>query len=87
MRPDQTGVATGMNTVMRTVGGSVGSTIVASVIAGTVVGAALPTESGFTAAFVLAAGACLLAAFASVAVPRPARAAPVPAGALVAEPA
>ena len=60
MRPDQTGVATGMNTVMRTVGGSVGSTIVASVIAGTVAGAALPTEAGFTAAFALAGGACLL---------------------------
>src|SRR3954470_3361109 len=77
VRPDQTGVATGMNTVMRTVGGSVGSTIVASVIAGTVAGAALPTESGFTAAFALAGGACLLAAFASVAVPRPVLA-PVP---------
>jgi EmrB/QacA subfamily drug resistance transporter len=80
VRPDQTGVATGMNTVMRTVGGSVGSTIVASVIAGTVAGAALPTEAGFTAAFALAGGACLLAAFASVAVPRPVPVAvPVPA--------
>ena len=69
--PTQTGVATGMNTVMRTLGGSVGSQIGASVIAGTVVGQALPTEHGFTVAFVVAATACALAALASLAVPRP----------------
>jgi MFS family permease len=69
--PDQTGVATGMNTVMRSLGGSVGSQIGASIIAGTVVGHALPTEHGFTVAFVLAAAACGLAALASLAVPRP----------------
>jgi MFS family permease len=74
VRPEQTGVATGMNTVMRTLGGSVGSQIGASVIAGTVVGQALPTEHGFTLAFLVAAGACGLAALASLAVPRPARA-------------
>jgi EmrB/QacA subfamily drug resistance transporter len=73
VRPDQTGVATGMNTVMRSLGGSVGSQIGASVIAGTVVGRALPTEHGFTVAFVVAAAACGLAAIASVAVPRPGR--------------
>ena len=73
VRPQQTGVATGMNTVMRTLGGSVGSQIGASVIAGTVVGQALPTEHGFTIAFLVAAGACGLAALASLAVPRPAR--------------
>jgi EmrB/QacA subfamily drug resistance transporter len=71
VRPDQTGVATGMNTVMRSVGGSVGSTIGATIIAGTVTSAGLPTESGFTAAFIVAAVACLLAAVATVAVPRP----------------
>lgn len=70
VRPDQTGVATGMNTVMRSVGGSVGSQIGASVIAATVVGSALPTEHGFTIAFAIAAGACLLAALVSLAVPR-----------------
>ncbi len=71
--PEQTGVATGMNTVMRTVGGSVGSQIGASLITGTVVGAALPTEAGFTAAFAAAAGACFVAALASLAVPKPVR--------------
>ncbi len=82
--PEQTGVATGMNTVMRTVGGSVGSQIAASVIAATVVGHALPTEHGFTIAFVVAAGACALAALASLAVPRPGAGAH-PAGSLVAD--
>ena len=71
--PEQTGVATGMNTVMRSLGGSMGSQIGASIIAGTVVGSALPTEGGFTVAFLLAAGACALAAAASLAVPRPER--------------
>ncbi|HTN25721.1 MAG TPA: MFS transporter [Solirubrobacteraceae bacterium] len=73
VRPDQTGVATGMNTVMRTLGGSVGSQIGASVIAATVVGSALPTEHGFTVAFLVAGAACALATLASLAVPRPAR--------------
>jgi EmrB/QacA subfamily drug resistance transporter len=84
VRPEQTGVATGMNTVMRTVGGSVGSQVGASVLAATVVGSALPTEHGFTIAFLLAAAACALATLASLAVPRPGRQS---AGSLVADPA
>jgi len=87
VRPDQTGVATGMNTVMRTVGGSVGSQVGASVLAATVVGSALPTEHGFTVAFLLAAGACGLATLASFAVPKPNRPAKQRAGTLVADPA
>jgi EmrB/QacA subfamily drug resistance transporter len=71
VRPDQTGVATGMNTVMRSVGGSVGGQVGASVLAATVVGTALPTEHGYTIAFVFAACACGLAALASLAAPRP----------------
>jgi EmrB/QacA subfamily drug resistance transporter len=67
--PQQTGVATGMNTVMRSLGGSLGSTIGASVIGGTLI-AGLPTEAGFTAAFLIAAGACAAALLASLAVPR-----------------
>jgi EmrB/QacA subfamily drug resistance transporter len=84
--PEQTGVATGMNTVMRSLGGSVGSQIGASIIAATVVGQALPTEHGFTVAFVFAAVACGLAALASLAVPRPGSDAHR-AGALIADPA
>jgi EmrB/QacA subfamily drug resistance transporter len=85
VRPDQTGVATGMNTVMRSLGGSIGSQIGASVIAGTVVGHALPTEHGYTMAFVLAAVAGGRAALASLAVPRPAAIQRHRAGALAAE--
>jgi EmrB/QacA subfamily drug resistance transporter len=83
--PEQTGVATGVNTVMRTLGGSVGGQVGASLLAGTVVAAGLPTESGFTLTFGFAAGASLLAALASVAVPRRTkpsfRPVPIPSGA------
>ncbi|MEZ5078633.1 MAG: MFS transporter [Solirubrobacterales bacterium] len=68
--PAQTSVATGMNTVMRTLGGSVGGQVGASLIAGSMLASGLPAESGFTRSFLLAAGACLLAALASTAVPR-----------------
>lgn len=70
---EQTGVATGMNTVMRSLGGSVGAQIGAGVLAGSLV-AGLPSEGGFTTAFIFAGGACALAALAAVAVPRPAAA-------------
>jgi EmrB/QacA subfamily drug resistance transporter len=68
--PQQTAVATGMNTVMRTLGGAVGGQVGASLIAGTATAAGLATEKGFTLAFVLSAGACLLAGLASFAVPK-----------------
>jgi EmrB/QacA subfamily drug resistance transporter len=71
VRPDQTGVATGMNTVMRSLGGSIGSQIGASVLAASVAANGLPTEHGYTVAFLVAAAACGLAALASLAVPRP----------------
>jgi MFS family permease len=78
--PRQTAVATGVNTVMRTLGGAVGGQIGASLIAGTVVAASLPTEHGYDLAFFLSAGACLLAALASLAVPRRSRPSPAPIG-------
>jgi EmrB/QacA subfamily drug resistance transporter len=69
--PSQTGVATGMNTVMRTVGGAVGTTVGGAILTATVVGGAPATESGFTTAFTISAGAGLLALLAAVIVPRP----------------
>ncbi len=78
--PQQTAVATGVNTVMRTLGGAVGGQVGASLIAGTVVASGLPTERGYTLAFFLSAGACLLAALASLAVPRRGRPAAGPIG-------
>jgi len=71
--PQQTGVATGMNTVMRTVGGAVGTTIGGALLTATVVGGSAPTESGFTAAFTVSAGAGVLALVAALIVPRPRR--------------
>jgi EmrB/QacA subfamily drug resistance transporter len=71
--PQQTGVATGMNTVMRTVGGAVGTTIGGALLTATVVGSAAPTESGFTEAFTVSAGAGVLALLAALIVPRPRR--------------
>jgi MFS family permease len=71
--PEQTAVATGVNTVMRTLGGALGGQLGASLIAGTVTAAGMPTDRGFTLAFLLAAGACLLACVASIAVPKPPR--------------
>ncbi|HEX8104807.1 MAG TPA: MFS transporter [Solirubrobacteraceae bacterium] len=65
-----TGVATGMNAIMRTIGGSLGAQVVASVIAASVVaGGRLPAESGFTAAFAIAAGGTLAALLAALAIP------------------
>jgi EmrB/QacA subfamily drug resistance transporter len=68
--PQQTGVATGMNTVMRSLGGAIGAQIGASIIAGSAVDGGLPTEAGFTLAFVVAAVACGLATVASLACER-----------------
>lgn len=69
----QTGVATGMNTVMRTIGGAVGTTIGGALLTATVVGSGAPTESGFTGAFAVSAGAGVLALLAALIVPRPPR--------------
>ena len=61
----QTGVATGMNTIMRTVGGAFGAQIAATIITNHLEpGTSFPTESGFTAAFVMGAVA-VAAAFAA----------------------
>jgi EmrB/QacA subfamily drug resistance transporter len=76
----QTGIATGMNTVTRTLGGAVGSQAAGSVLASSVMASGLPSEHGFTVAFVLAAAAGGLGAVCALAVPgrRAARAETVP---------
>ncbi|MDH5332891.1 MAG: MFS transporter [Thermoleophilia bacterium] len=59
----ETGVATGMNTVMRTVGAVIGSQVMAAILtAATIPGTPVPTESAFTHAFLLAAGAAAVGA-------------------------
>ena len=59
-----------MNAIMRTIGGSVGAQLAASVVASAVVASSgLPSESGFTAAFFLAAGGTLVALACALCIP------------------
>jgi MFS family permease len=68
---DQTGEATGINTLTRSVGSSLGSQLSAAILAGSAIGASpLPTENGFTAAFLVSAGVAALAAVIAVVIPR-----------------
>ena len=78
------GIATGINTIMRTTGGAFGSAAVTAILAGNVAADThLPTESGYTAAFVSAVVVGLLAVLAAWLVPRrprqPVGVAPAPA--------
>jgi len=52
--PTQTGQAIGVNTLIRSVGASLGTQVTAAILAGTVTAAnPLPTDGGYTAAFVM----------------------------------
>ena len=67
----ETGEATGFNTLVRSVGASLGSQISAAILTGSVIaGAALPSDAGYTAAFLVSAGIALVAALVSLAIPR-----------------
>lgn len=77
VRQDQTGVATGMNTVMRSLGGAVGAQIAAAILAGNLV-RGLPSEDGYTIAFVCCFVALLVGLATCIIIPgrpRPDRAA------------
>jgi predicted MFS family arabinose efflux permease len=65
--PHETGSATGLNAVLRSIGGSIGSAAsIALLSTFTPAGAHLPTDSGYTVAFLAGAVACLGAVGASV---------------------
>ena len=66
--PEETGQATGVNTLVRSVGASLGAQISAAVLAGSVV-AGLPTDSGYTDAFLVSAGVALAAAITAFLIP------------------
>ena len=69
----QTGQAIGVNTLIRSVGASLGTQVTAAIIAGTVTAASpLPTDGGYTAAFVMCAAIALLAGLCATLIPRPA---------------
>jgi len=85
--PTQTGQAIGVNTLLRSVGASLGTQVTAAIIAGTVTAASpLPTEGGYTAAFLVCASVAIVAGFAATLIPR-AAALPVPAAPRPSEPA
>jgi EmrB/QacA subfamily drug resistance transporter len=64
------GIATGINTIMRTAGGAFGSAAITAILAGNVAAdTGLPTESGYTTAFVSAVVVGLLAVLAAWLVP------------------
>lgn len=67
---EQTGVASGMNANIRTIGGSLGAAVMASIVAAGGETAGFPAESGYTAGFLVLAGAMLLAGVAGFFIPR-----------------
>jgi MFS family permease len=76
----ETGEATGFNTLVRSVGASLGSQITAAILTASVVaGGLLPTDGGYTAAFLVSAGFAVVAALVASLIPRVG--APVPAAA------
>jgi predicted MFS family arabinose efflux permease len=64
------GVATGINTIMRTVGGAFGAAGGTAIIAAHVSASGLPTERGYTVAFLASAAGGVLAIGAALLIPR-----------------
>ena len=81
--PEETGQATGVNTLVRSVGASLGAQLSAAVLAGSVVAGGLPTDNGYTDAFLVSAFVALAAAITAFLIPaRRGRMAAVPVHAL-----
>jgi MFS family permease len=73
----ETGEATGFNTLVRSVGAGLGSQISAAILTGSVVaGAALPSDAGYTTAFLVSAGIATAAAIVAMLIPRAGEPAP-----------
>src|SRR5918999_1301100 len=74
----ETGEATGFNTLVRSVGASLGSRISAAILTGSVVaGSVLPSDDGYTTAFLVSAGVAVAAAIVAMLIPRAGARAPV----------
>jgi MFS family permease len=73
----QTGVATGMNAVMRSLGGAIGAQIAAAILVNHVVDG-VPSESGFTVAFLFCAAALLVGIVTATLIPTRGALAPAP---------
>jgi EmrB/QacA subfamily drug resistance transporter len=69
--PEQTGQATGFNAVVRSVGSSLGAQVTAAILAGSVLASTgLPSDDGYTAAFLISGVIAVVAALAAVVIPR-----------------
>jgi EmrB/QacA subfamily drug resistance transporter len=66
----QTGVATGMNTNIRNIGAALGAGIATSVVVGSLMPDGIPTEHGYILAFIISAAALVVAAGATLVIPR-----------------
>lgn len=66
---EQTGVATAMNTVMRTLGGAFGAQVAAACITSSHGVSGLPSDGGFTLAFIVCAAALALGVAGALAIP------------------
>jgi MFS family permease len=67
---EQTGVATGMNANIRTLGGAIGAAVMSTIVASSAGANGVPAASGYETAFLVMAGALVVAAIASVIMPR-----------------
>src|SRR5215207_7978440 len=78
VQQSETGEATGFNTLVRSVGAGLGSQIAAAVLTGSVVaGAVLPSDGGYTTAFLISAAVATVAGLVALAIPRVSEPAPV----------
>ena len=68
--PSQTGVATGMNTNIRNIGAAVGAGVATSVVVSSLLANGVPKEHGYILAFIISAVALVIAALATLAIPR-----------------
>jgi MFS family permease len=66
----QTGIATGMNTNIRNIGAAVGAGVATSIVVSSLMSDGTPTEHGYVLAFLVSAVALLIAAGATLAIPR-----------------
>ena len=74
----ETGEATGFNTLVRSVGASLGSQVTAAILTGSVIaGGLLPTDDGYTAAFLVSAAIATVAVIVATLIPRAADPVPV----------
>ena len=69
-----TAYTTGVNTIMRNIGSAVGAQVAGTIIAGNVLASGLPSDDGFTIAFLIGAVGAVVAAISILFIPSAKRA-------------